>query len=130
MGKYNEELTKAGVLLDLSGLHPSAEGVRVKYSGGKTTVVNGPFAEAKDIVAGYWILQVKSMDEAIEWASASRSRSPSTSTARRVRSRSARSSSSRSSVRARRSTGRASSRRSSRKGSSDGDGRSSFDRDR
>jgi hypothetical protein len=68
MGKYNEELTKADVLLDLSGLHPSAEGVRVKFSAGKTTVVEGPFAEPREIVAGYWILQVKSMDEAIEWA--------------------------------------------------------------
>jgi hypothetical protein len=56
------------VLLDLSGLHPSAEGVRVKYSGGKTTVVDGPFAEPKETVAGYWILQVKSMAEAVEWA--------------------------------------------------------------
>ena len=68
MGKYNEELTKAGVLLDLSGLHPSAKGVRVKYSGGKTTVVDGPFTPANEIVAGYWILHVKSMDEAVEWA--------------------------------------------------------------
>jgi hypothetical protein len=68
MGKYNEELTKAGVLLDLSGLHPSAEGVRVKFSGGKTTVVNGPFTEAEETVAGYWILEVDSIDEAIEWA--------------------------------------------------------------
>jgi hypothetical protein len=68
MGKYNEELTKAGALLDLAGLHPSAEGVRVKLAGGKTTVVDGPFAQPKEIVAGYWILQVKSMDEAIEWA--------------------------------------------------------------
>jgi hypothetical protein len=68
MGRYNEELTKAGVLLDLSGLHPSAEGVRVRFSDGKTTVVDGPFPEAKEVVAGYWILQVKSMDEAIEWA--------------------------------------------------------------
>jgi hypothetical protein len=68
MGKYNEELTKAGVLLDLAGLHPSAEGKRVRFSGGKTTVVDGPFTEAKEVVAGYWILQVKSMDEAVEWA--------------------------------------------------------------
>jgi hypothetical protein len=68
MGEYNEELSKAGVLLDLSALHPSAEGVRVKFSGGKRTVISGPFGEAKEIVAGYWILQVKSMDEAIEWA--------------------------------------------------------------
>jgi hypothetical protein len=68
MGRYNEELTKAGVLLDLAGLHPSAEGVRVKFSGGKTTLVDGPFAEAKEVVAGYWILQVNSVEEAIEWA--------------------------------------------------------------
>jgi hypothetical protein len=68
MSKYNEELSKAGVLLDLSGLHPSAEGVRVKFSGGKTTVVNGPFTEAKEVVAGYWILQVRSMEEAVGWA--------------------------------------------------------------
>jgi hypothetical protein len=68
MGKYNEELSKAGVLLDLAGLHPSADGVRVKFSGGKTTVVEGPFANAKETVAGYWILQVKTMDEAVEWA--------------------------------------------------------------
>jgi hypothetical protein len=68
MGKYNEDLTKAGVLLDLAGLHPSAEGVRVKFSGGETTVVHGPFTEARQTVAGYWILVVKSMDEAVEWA--------------------------------------------------------------
>jgi hypothetical protein len=68
MGKYNEELSQAGLLLDLSGLHPSAEGVRVKFAGGMTAVVEGPFSPAKEIVAGYWILQVKSMDEALEWA--------------------------------------------------------------
>ena len=68
MGQYNEELTKSGVLLDLAGLHPSAEGVRVRLSKGEKTVVNGPFAEPRETVAGYWILQVKSMDEAIEWA--------------------------------------------------------------
>jgi hypothetical protein len=68
MGRYNEELTKAGVLLDLNGLHPSATGARVKFSRGKRTVIDGPFAEGKELVAGYWILQVKSMDEAIEWA--------------------------------------------------------------
>lgn len=68
MGKYNEELMKAGVLLDLSGLHPSAEGVRVKFAGGKRTVVDGPFTEAKEMIAGYWIIQVKSKGEAIEWA--------------------------------------------------------------
>jgi hypothetical protein len=68
MGRYNEELAKADVLRDLAGLHPSAEGVRVQLSGGKTTVVDGPFPNPKEIVAGYWILQVRSMDEAIEWA--------------------------------------------------------------
>jgi hypothetical protein len=68
MGTYNEELTKAGVLIDLAGLHPSAEGVRVSFSGGKTTVVDGPFTETKEVIAGYWILRVRSMDEAIEWA--------------------------------------------------------------
>jgi hypothetical protein len=68
MAKYNEELTKAGVLVDLAGLHPSAEGVRIKFSGGKTTVVDGPFPEAKEIVGGYWILQVDSREDAIEWA--------------------------------------------------------------
>jgi hypothetical protein len=68
MGKYNEELSEAGVLLDLAALRWSAEGVRVKYSGGKRTVIEGPFGDPKEIVAGYWILQVKSMDEAIEWA--------------------------------------------------------------
>jgi hypothetical protein len=68
MGKYNQELSKAGVLLDLAALHWSAEGVRVKFSSGTRTVIDGPFGEAKAIVAGYWILQVQSMDEAIEWA--------------------------------------------------------------
>ena len=68
MSRYNEEMSKAGVLLDLSALHWSAHRVRVKFSGGKRTVIDGPFAEPGEIVAGYWILQVKSMDEAIEWA--------------------------------------------------------------
>jgi hypothetical protein len=68
MAAYNEELIKAGAMLDGSGLHPSVEGVRVRYSEGKRTVVDGPFAESKELVAGYWILQVKSLDEAIEWA--------------------------------------------------------------
>ena len=68
MGKYNEELAKAGVLLEGNGLHPSTDGVRVRFSGGETTVIDGPFAESKELVAGYWILEVKSMDEAIEWA--------------------------------------------------------------
>ena len=68
MGKYNEELANAGILLAGEGLHPSSKGVRVKFSGDERTVVDGPFTEAKEIVAGYWLWQVKSMDEAIEWA--------------------------------------------------------------
>ncbi|HEY4395009.1 MAG TPA: YciI family protein [Polyangia bacterium] len=68
MGKYNEELQKAGVLVDLSGLKPSSAGVKVKFSGGKRTVVDGPFTEAREMIAGYWIIQVKSKEEAIEWA--------------------------------------------------------------
>jgi len=68
MGKYNEELMKAGVLLDLSGLRPSSAGFRLKYSGGKRTVVDGPFAETKELIAGYWVIQVKSREEALEWA--------------------------------------------------------------
>ena len=68
MGKYNEEMQKAGVLLDLSGLHPSRRGARVRFSGGKPSVTDGPFAEAKELVAGYWLIQVKSREEAIEWA--------------------------------------------------------------
>ena len=68
MGKYNEELMKAGVLLDLAGLQPSSKGTRIKFSGGKKTIVDGPFAETKELIAGYWIIQVKSRDEALEWA--------------------------------------------------------------
>jgi hypothetical protein len=68
MTKYNEELTKAGVLLDLAGLHPSSKGARIKFSGGKRTVIDGPFAETKELIAGYWLIQVKSKEEAIEWA--------------------------------------------------------------
>jgi hypothetical protein len=68
MGRYNEELAKAGVLLDLSGLHPSAEGARIQFSGGERTGVDGPFAETKELIAGYWIIQAKSKEEAIEWA--------------------------------------------------------------
>lgn len=68
MGKYNEELMKAGVLLDLSGLQPSSKGARIKFSGGKRALIDGPFAETKELVAGYWIIQVKSREEAIEWA--------------------------------------------------------------
>jgi hypothetical protein len=68
MGSYNDELKQAGVLLDLAGLLPSVEGRRVRFSGGDRTVIEGPFPESKQLVAGYWILQVESMDEAVEWA--------------------------------------------------------------
>jgi len=68
MGKYNEELMKAGVLLDLAGLHPSSKGARIKFSGGKRTIIDGPFAESKELIGGYWIIQVKSWEEAMEWA--------------------------------------------------------------
>ena len=67
MGKYNEELMKAGVLLALDGLHPSSKGARIKFSGKSRTVIDGPFTEAKELIAGYSILQVKSLEEAIEW---------------------------------------------------------------
>jgi hypothetical protein len=67
MGKYNEELVNAGVLLAGEGLHPSSKGARVKFSGGKATVIDGPFTEAKELIAGFWLWQVKSMEEAIEW---------------------------------------------------------------
>jgi hypothetical protein len=68
MGRYNDELQQAGVLLDLAGLLPSAEGRRVKFAEGDRTVIDGPFPESKQLIAGYWILQVQSMDEAVEWA--------------------------------------------------------------
>jgi hypothetical protein len=68
MGKYNEELSQAGVLLALDGLHAPGEGVRVSFPGGKASVTDGPFSEAKEIVGGYWLIEVKSKDEAIEWA--------------------------------------------------------------
>ena len=68
MAKYNEELVKAGVMLDGSGLKPSSAGARIKYSGDARTVIDGPFAESKELIAGYWIIQVKSKQEAIEWA--------------------------------------------------------------
>jgi hypothetical protein len=67
MGAYNEELVKAGVMLDGDGLHPSSKGARVRFSGTDRTVIDGPFAETKELIAGYWLWQVKSMDEAIEW---------------------------------------------------------------
>ena len=68
MMKYNEALTKAGVLLALDGLHPTSKGARVYFGGGKPKVADGPFTEAKEIVGGYWMIQVRSRDEAIEWA--------------------------------------------------------------
>ncbi len=67
MGKYNEELVKAGVLLAAEGLQPSSKGARVKCSGAKRTVIDGPFTEAKELIAGFWLIQVKSKEEAIEW---------------------------------------------------------------
>jgi|SRR5687767_163439 hypothetical protein len=67
MGKFNEELVKAGVMLAGEGLHPSSKGARVKFNGTQRTVVDGPFAETKELVAGFWILQCRSKDEAIEW---------------------------------------------------------------
>jgi len=67
MGNYNEELVKAGVMLAGEGLQPSSKGARVKFSGDKRTVIDGPFAETKELIAGFWILQVKSKEEAIEW---------------------------------------------------------------
>lgn len=68
MGKYNQELVKAGVMLAGEGLHPSARGKRVVFSGGDKTVIDGPFAETRELIAGFWIWQVDSMDEALEWA--------------------------------------------------------------
>jgi len=67
MGNFNDELVKAGVMLAGEGLHPSSKGVRVRFSGGKRTVIDGPFTETKELVAGFWLWQVKSKEEAIEW---------------------------------------------------------------
>ena len=67
MGKYNEELAKAGIMLAAEGLHPTTRGKRVRFSGRKRTVIDGPFAETKELVAGFWLWQVKSMDDAVEW---------------------------------------------------------------
>jgi len=67
MGKYNEELVKAGIMLAGEGLHPSSKGARVRFSGSKRTVIDGPFAETKELIAGFWLWQVKSKEEAIEW---------------------------------------------------------------
>ena len=68
MGKYNEELVKAGIMLAGDGLQPSRKGKRIRFSTGKRTVIDGPFTETKELIAGYWIWQVRSMDEAVEWA--------------------------------------------------------------
>ena len=68
MGKFNEEMIKAGVMLDGAGLQPTSKGATVKFAAGKRTIVDGPFAETKEIIAGYWLIQVKSREEAIEWA--------------------------------------------------------------
>ena len=67
MGKYNEELVKAGVMLAADGLHASSKGARVRFSGGKATVIDGPFAETKELIAGYWLMQVDSIDDAVAW---------------------------------------------------------------
>jgi hypothetical protein len=67
MGQFNEELVKAGVMLAGDGLHPSSKGKRVRFAGGKKAVIDGPFAETKELIAGFWIWQVKSIDEAVEW---------------------------------------------------------------
>lgn len=67
MGNYNEELVKAGVMLAGEGLHPSSKGARVRFAGSQRTVIDGPFAEAKELIAGFWLIQAKSKDEAIEW---------------------------------------------------------------
>ena len=67
MGKYNEQLVKAGIMLAGEGLHPTAKGKRVRFSGSQRTVIDGPFAESKELIAGFWLWQVKSMDEAVEW---------------------------------------------------------------
>jgi hypothetical protein len=67
MGNYNEQLVKAGVMLAGEGLHPTSKGVRVRFSGGKRTVIDGPFAETKELICGFWLIQVTSQEEAIEW---------------------------------------------------------------
>lgn len=67
MGRYNEELAKAGILLEADGLHPSSRGARIQFDGDKRTVIDGPFTETKELIAGYWLWQVKSLEEAVEW---------------------------------------------------------------
>ncbi len=69
MSRYNEQLTKAGVLLALDGLHSTSKGARVSFAGGKPTITDGPFSEAKEVIGGYWLIQAKSKEEAVEWAS-------------------------------------------------------------
>jgi hypothetical protein len=68
MGRYNDELNKAGILLALDGLHPTADGARVAFGGGKPSVTDGPFTEAKEVIGGYWLIQARSKEEAVEWA--------------------------------------------------------------
>jgi hypothetical protein len=68
MGNFNDELVKAGIMLSGEGLHPTSKGVRIRYDGAKRAVIDGPFAESKELIAGFWLIQVKSRDEAIEWA--------------------------------------------------------------
>jgi hypothetical protein len=68
MGKFNEQIAKAGILLDMGGLQSTSKGAKIKFAGGKKTVVDGPFTESKELVLGYWVIQVKSLEEAVEWA--------------------------------------------------------------
>jgi hypothetical protein len=85
MGKFNEELVKAGVMLAGEGLQPSSKGARVKFSGSKRTVVDGPFAETKELLAGFWLIQVKSKEEAIEWVKRAPNPMPGTETEIEIR---------------------------------------------
>lgn len=85
MGKYNDELAKAGVLLDLDGLAPSSQGARVVFKGDRRSVVDGPFAETKELIAGFWLIQAKSLDEAVEWAKKAPNPHPGTETYIEVR---------------------------------------------
>jgi hypothetical protein len=78
MGRYNEELAKAGVMLAGEGLQPSSKGARIRFSGSKRTVIDGPFAETKELIAGFWLIQAKSMEEAIEWVKRAPNPSPGT----------------------------------------------------
>jgi hypothetical protein len=85
MGKYNEQLIKAGVMLAGEGLHPSSKGARVRFSGSKRTVIDGPFAETKELVAGFWLIQAKSKEEAIEWVKRAPNPMPGTETEIEIR---------------------------------------------